>query len=265
MERHKLEIRTVNVTRYVTPLREGGSMPAIAEADDGFLYVLKFRGAGQGVKALIAELIGGEIARAVGLKVPEIVFANLDTAFGRTEPDEEIQDLLKASVGLNLALHYLAGAITFDPAVTTVDPELASKIVWLDCLLTNVDRTPRNTNMLMWRKELWLIDHGASLYFHHTWHNWKDHAVRPFVQVKDHVLLPQASQLEQADAAFRAILDEERIRSIVSVVPDDWFTDASQAVSPEEGRETYIQFLLTRIASSGIFANEAQHARKVLI
>src|SRR5689334_10548487 len=151
-----LDIRTVNVTRYVTPLREGGSMPAISEADDGFLYVLKFRGAGQGIKALIAELIGGEVARKLGLKVPEIVFANLDEAFGRTEPDEEIQDLLKFSTGLNLALHYLSGAITFDPTVTNLDEELASQIVWLDCFLTNMDRTARNTNMLLWLKELWL-------------------------------------------------------------------------------------------------------------
>src|SRR6476620_9131409 len=181
-QRHP-EIRTVNVTRYVTPLREGGSLPAIAEADDGFMYVLKFRGAGQGIKALIAELIGGEIARTLGLKVPEIVFANLDEAFGRTEPDEEIQDLLKASVGLNLALHYLKGAITFDATVTRLDAETASKIVWLDCLLTNVDRTPRNTNMLVWHKELWLIDHGAALYFHHSWQNWEEHAKRQFVQV----------------------------------------------------------------------------------
>ena len=165
----KPQLRTVNVTRYVTPLREGGSLPAIAEADDGFLYVLKFRGAGQGAKALVAELIGGEIARACGLKVPELVFANLDEAFGRTEPDEEIQDLLKASVGLNLALHYLSGAITFDPAISPIDATLASQIVWLDCLLTNVDRTPRNTNMLIWHRELWLIDHGAALYFHHSW------------------------------------------------------------------------------------------------
>src|SRR5438045_3320332 len=162
------QLREVKVTRYVTPLREGGSLPAIAEADDEFLYVLKFRGAGQGVKSLIAELIGGEVARAVGLKVPELVFAWLEPSFGRTEPDEEIQDLLKASVGLNLALHYLSGAITFDPAVTKADPKLASQIVWMDCLLTNVDRTPRNTNMLTWNKELWLIDHGASLYFHHS-------------------------------------------------------------------------------------------------
>src|ERR1700755_717811 len=154
------QLRTVNVTRYVTPLREGGSLPAIAEADDEFLYVLKFRGAGQGVKALIAELIGGELARVLGLKVPELVFANLDEAFGRTEGDEEIQDLLKASVGLNLALHYLSGAINYDPVVSPVNAEIASKIVWLDAFITNMDRTFRNTNMLMWNKELWLIDHG---------------------------------------------------------------------------------------------------------
>src|SRR5215210_6980099 len=165
------ELRTVNVTRYVTPLREGGSLPAIAEADDGFMYVLKFRGAGQGIKALIADLLGAELARALGLKVPEIVFATLDEAFGRTEPDEEIQDLLKASTGLNLGLHYLSRAITFDPVVTTIDAKLASQIVWLDCLVTNVDRTARNTNMLIWNKQLWLIDHGAALYFHHAWKN----------------------------------------------------------------------------------------------
>src|SRR5690606_28454358 len=178
-------LRTVQVTRYVTPLREGGSLPAIAEADDGFLYALKFRGAGQGSKALIAELIGGEIARALGLRVPEIVFAMLDEAFGRTEPDEEIQDLLRASTGLNLALHYLSGALTFDPTAVAIDASLASSIVWLDCLLTNVDRTVKNTNMLLWHKELWLIDHGASLYFHHAWHGWEEQAVKPFVQVKD--------------------------------------------------------------------------------
>src|SRR6201996_1466082 len=218
------ELRTVNVTRYVTPLREGGSLPAIAEADDGFLYVLKFRGAGQGAKALIAELIGGEIARALGLKVPEIVFANLDEAFGRTEPDEEIQDLLKASVGLNLALHYLSGAITFDAGVVKLDAKLASQIVWLDCLLMNVDRTPRNTNMLIWHKELWLIDHGAALYFHHSWHAWEEQAKKPFVQVKDHVLLPLATELDLVDTEFRSILTESRIRGIVDLIPNEWLT-----------------------------------------
>ncbi|MVT10525.1 HipA family kinase [Chitinophaga tropicalis] len=259
------ELRTVNVTRYVTPLREGGSLPAIAEADDGFLYVLKFRGAGQGIKALIAELIGGEIARAAGLRMPEIVFANLDTAFGRTEPDEEIQDLLKASVGLNLGVHYLSGAITYDPTVKVIDPLLASKIVWLDCLLTNVDRTARNTNMLMWHRELWLIDHGASLYFHHSWQNWEEQAKRPFIQVKDHVLLPQASELESVDAEFRTLFTPERIRAIVSVVPDDWLTIIAQHGTPEEIRQVYTQFLVSRIAVSRIFVKEAQDARKSLI
>jgi len=255
------ELRTVNVTRYVTPLREGGSLPAITEADDGFLYVLKFRGAGQGVKALIAELIGGEIARALGFKVPEIVFANLDTAFGRSEPDEEIQDLLKASVGLNLALHYLSGAITFDPAVTKVDPKLASQIVWMDCLLTNVDRTPRNTNMLTWNKELWLIDHGASLYFHHSWDNWKEQAVRPFMQVKDHVLLSRASKLDIVDEEFKAILTPEVIQTIVSLIPDEWIK-GEWLEEPDEVRSVYAQFLETRIAASSIFVKEAQHARE---
>ena len=258
-----IELRTVNVTRYVTPLREGGSLPAIAEADDGFLYVLKFRGAGQGVKALIAEIIGGEIARSLGFKVPEIVFANLDEAFGRTEPDEEIQDLLKASVGLNLALHYLSGAITFDPTVTKPGPLLSSQIVWLDCLLMNVDRTARNTNILIWHKELWLIDHGAALYFHHSWHNWEEQAKKPFLLVKDHVLLSQATELNEVDAAFKAILTEERIRAIVGIVPDEWLT--GEFDTTEEHREAYIQFLLIRIANSNIFVKEAQHARENFI
>jgi hypothetical protein len=258
------ELRRVNVTRYVTPLREGGSLPAIAEADDGFLYVLKFRGAGQGVKALTAELIGGEVARALGLKLPEIVFADLNEAFGRTEPDEEIQDLLKFSTGLNLALHYLSGAVTFDPAVTKIDSLLASKIVWLDSFLTNVDRTARNTNMLMWNKELWLIDHGASLYFHHAWSNWKEQALKPFTQIKDHVLLKYATELERVNDDFKRILTEEKIKDIVSLIPDDWilsgFTD-----SPKEVRDVYINFLMTRLENANIFVNEAQHARQTLI
>ena len=254
------ELRTVNVTRYVTPLREGGSMPAIAEADDDFLYVVKFSGAGQGVKALIAEIIGGEIARALGFRVPEIVFACLDEAFGRTEPDEEIQDLLKASVGLNLALHYLSGAITFDPMVTAVDSKLASQIVWLDCLLTNMDRTPRNTNMLMWHKELWLIDHGASLYFHHSWQNWEEQASRPFALIKDHVLLPLATELDLVDAEFRALLTPDLIRSVVALIPDQWLTE-STFDSPAAQRTAYARFLEIRIANSEIFVKEAQNAR----
>lgn len=259
------EIRTVHVTRYVTPLREGGSMPAIAEADDDFLYVIKFRGAGQGKKALIAELLGGEIARALQLKVPEIVFALLDDAFGRTEPDEEIQDLLKASVGLNLGLHYLQGSITYDPAVSAIDPKLASSIVWLDCLLNNVDRTSRNTNMLWWHKELWLIDHGASLYFHHSWHDWQAQATKPFVLVKDHVLLPQADSLDAVDTEFRAILTKELIESIVSLIPDEWLKDETAFQSISEHRQAYAWFLETRIAHSAIFIKEAQYARQSII
>lgn len=261
---NKQELRTVNIIRYVTPLREGGSLPAIVEADDGFLYVLKFRGAGQGVKALIAELIGGEIARTLGLRVPEIVFANVDPAFGRTEPDEEIQDLLKFSAGLNLALHYLSGAINFDPVVNKVDPMLASQIVWLDGLLMNVDRTVRNTNLLMWRKELWIIDHGASLYFHHTWSNWEEQSLKPFVQIKDHVLLQWASELHEVDESFRFVLKREKVASIVSLAPDEWLVNES-APNANENRKVYEQFLLNRISQSHIFVKEAQHARQALI
>jgi hypothetical protein len=257
-------IRAVNVTRYVTPLREGGSLPAIVEADDQFLYVMKFRGAGQGRKALIAELIGGEIARALGLRVPEIVYANLDSAFGRIEGDEEIQDLLKASTGLNLALHYLSGAITFDPLVTKVDARLASQIVWLDCLLLNVDRTSRNTNMLWWHKELWLIDHGAALYFHHSWHQW-DKPDRAFPNVKDHVLLPIAAELESVNTVFREILTPERIRAIASLIPDEWLTDESFFQSTDEHRQAYIRFLELRVANADFFVNEARYARESLI
>lgn len=257
-------LRTVNVIRYVTPLREGGSLPAIAEADDDFLYVLKFRGAGQGSKALIAELIGGEIARTLGFKIPELVFANLDEAFGRTEPDEEIQDLLKASVGLNLALHYLSGAITFDATVTLTDSKLSSQIVWLDCLLMNVDRTPRNTNMLTWHKELWLIDHGASLYFHHSWNNWQEQAKRPFAQIRDHVLLQRATALDTVDAEFKVILTPEKITEIVNLVPDEWLID-SPFETKAEHRAAYIEFLTTRIAHSSVFVNEAQHARETTV
>ncbi|NRS88321.1 hypothetical protein HNQ02_001235 [Flavobacterium sp. 7E] len=260
-----INLRTVNVTRYITPLREGGSLPALAEADDDFKYVLKFKGAGHGVKALIAELIGGEIARALKLRIPELVYANLDEAFGRTEADEEIQDLLQGSQGLNLALHFLSGAINYDPVVTTVDPVLASQIVWLDAYITNVDRTFRNTNMLIWHKELWLIDHGASLYFHHSWTNWEKHAQSPFALIKDHVLLPQASELIAIDAAFKAILTPEVLTEIVDLIPIDWLQWEDVEATPEELRNVYLQFLLTRLNHSEIFIKEAQNAREKLI
>ncbi|HSD08056.1 HipA family kinase [Flavobacterium sp.] len=263
--RKPLELRTVNVTRYISPLREGGSLPALAEADDDFKYVLKFRGAGHGVKALIAEFIGGEIARVLKLKMPELVFANLDEAFGRTEGDEEIQDLLQGSQGLNLALHFLSGAITFDPVVTKLSPELSSQIVWLDAFITNVDRTFRNTNMLIWHKELWLIDHGASLYFHHSWNSWETHAKSPFALIKDHVLLPQASLLKETDIAFKAILTEDILQEIVNYIPEDWLQWEGSEQTPDEIRGVYFQFLWTRLNHSEIFINEAQNAREKLI
>lgn len=258
-------LRKVIVTRYIAPLREGGSLPALAEADDDFKYVLKFRGSGHGSKALIAELIGGEIARSLGLRVPELVFAELDEAFGQTEGDEEIQDLLKASKGLNLALHFLSGAITFDPVVSNVPPSLASMIVWLDAFITNVDRTYKNTNMLMWNKELWLIDHGASLYFHHSWGDWEKQALTSFSMVKDHVLLAQASELEDADAKCRAMLTEDKIRDIVKLVPDAWLKWEGVSESPDALREVYTRFLTKRLDLSGNFVNEAIHAREAFI
>lgn len=257
-----MTIRTVTVTRYITPLREGGSMPAIAEADDGFMYVLKFRGAGQGVKALIAELIGGEIARHLKLRVPEIVFASLDEAFGRTEPDEEIQDLLKASTGLNLALNYLSGSVTFDPARVTIDENLASQIVWLDSLLMNVDRTARNTNLLLWHKNLWLIDHGAALYFHHAWDDWQQKATRPFALIKDHVLLKQATKMEETDSVFRNLLTADLIRSIVALIPEEWLVTGSPFATAVEHRQTYCTFLQERIAHSEMFITQVQDAKK---
>ncbi|MBK8365387.1 MAG: aminotransferase class I and II [Bacteroidetes bacterium] len=247
------------------PLREGGSLPALAEADDDFKYVLKFKGAGHGVKALIAELLGGEIARVLKLRVPELVFANIDEAFGQTEGDEEIQDLLKASKGLNLALHFLSGALTFDPVVTTVDTKLASQIVWLDAYITNVDRTFRNTNMLMWHKDLWLIDHGASFYFHHTWTNWEKHARSNFELIKDHVLLSQAGELDMVDKEFKMILSDEILREITDLIPDEWLQWQDTNESPAEIRNTYFKFLTIRRDNSELFIKAAKDAREILI
>ena len=252
-------LRTVQVTRYVTPLREGGSMPALAEANDGFLYVLKFRGAGQGPKALIAELIGGEIARCLQHKVPELVFAELDEAFGRTEPDEEIQDLLKASTGLNLALHFLSGSFGFDPVVNKVEPLTASKIVWLDAFLMNMDRTVRNTNMLIWNHELWLIDHGASLYFHHAGIPWDDKFDHPFELVKKHVLYYYATKMNEADAWAKKLLSNEKIDEIVSLIPSEWIEADLIYESVEIQRQAYANFLKKRLLSSQSFIQSIPH------
>lgn len=250
------EIRKVNVTRYITPLREGGSLPAIIEADDGFMYALKFRGAGQGTKALIADLIGAEIARKLGLLVPELVFAELDEGFGRTEPDEEIQDLLKFSTGLNLGLHYLSGSITFDAVVNKVDSSMAAKVLWLDSFIMNIDRTARNTNMLIWKKELWLIDHGASLYFHHNPETWEEQSLRPFIQIKDHVLLSQAGNLESVFEEAKKLITEDFLKEVIALIPDCWIKDG-EFVS----KEVYFNFLSNRLKNSQVFESHIINAK----
>ena len=247
-----MEIRTVNVTRYVTPLREGGSLPAIVEADDDGLYVLKFRGAGQGVKALIAELVAGEIGRALGLKVPEIVFVELDPVLAMTEPDSEIQDLIKASAGLNLALDYLPGSIMYDTAIQEPSPRLASEIVWFDAYTANVDRTSRNANMLLWHKEVWLIDHGAALYFHHNWDNFAGNSRNPFALIKQHMLLPFAKEIERVDEEFSARLTPDLIGEIVSLIPDGWVAE------PDMDRKAYLNFLTDRLQAPREFVKEAK-------
>jgi hypothetical protein len=256
-----MDIRTVNVVQYIQPLREGGSLPAIVKADDGFLYVLKFRGAGQGKKALIAEFIGGELARAMHLKVPELVFMNLDASFSKTEPDEEIQDLLKFSVGLNLGLHFLSSAITYDPLVSKLDPLTASKVVLLDCLISNIDRTAKNTNLLIWKKELWIIDNGASLYFHHNWPTWETHLKRGFPLVKDHVLLPKATHLLQASEEIKKNIHIAVITEIVANIPEDWLFSEEDIFSPGEIRTAYITFLSTKLSMLDLFVKEAEDAK----
>jgi hypothetical protein len=256
-----MSLRTITATRYVTPLHEGGSLPAIVEANDEGLYVLKFRGAGQGARALIAELIAGETARALGLPVPEIVLIELDADLARTEPDPEIQDLIKKSAGLNLALDYLPGSVMFDPVAVKPAADLASDIVWFDAYMTNVDRTARNTNMLMWHRRLTLIDHGAALYFHHSWHNYLERSVDAFHQVKDHVLLPFAANLREADARLSAQLNPDLISRIVAMVPDQWLNGDSPFHSHEEWRAGYVNYLTRRLSQPHLFLEEAIRVR----
>ncbi len=261
-------LRTVTATRYVTPLREGGSLPAVIEADDEGLYVLKFRGAGQGPRALIAELVAGELARAAGLPVPEIVFVELDPELARTEPDPEIQDLIRASAdlvrgsgGLNLALDYLPGAVTFDPLALQPDAELASRIVWFDAFVSNLDRTPRNTNMLVWHRRLWLIDHGAALYFQHDWRDYLARSTNPFALIREHVLLPFASRLDSADTWMTQQITPERIAAIVQLIPDTWLDDEPSFAGKAAHRDAYLRYLTRRLAAPRAFFEEAVRAR----
>jgi len=257
-------LRTVCAHRYVTPLREGGSLPAIIEADDEGLYVLKFRGAGQGPKALIAELVCGELARVAGLAVPEIVLVELEAELARTEPDPEIQDLIRASAGLNLALDYLPGSVTFDPLVDRPAADIASAIVWHDAFVTNVDRTPRNSNLLMWHRRLWLIDHGAALYFHHSWDGHLDRAASPFALVRDHVLLPFAAALPEADARVREAITPQVIADIVALIPDAWLDEPEVFADRAAHRQAYADYLTRRLATSHVFVEEAIRARSQL-
>lgn len=259
-------VRTVNTTRYVTPLREGGSLPAIVEADDLGLYVVKFRGAGQGVLALVAELIAGEMGRSIGLRVPEIVFATVDEELGRNEGDPEICELLRASVGLNLALDYLPGSVMFDPAAgDKADPELASAAVWFDAFITNPDRTPRNPNLLCWHNTIYFIDHGAALYFQHNWENTQDKARSRFPLVRDHILLPWATEIEKADKALRPRLSRALFESILNEVPDPWLLPETGAETPAAKREGYVNYLMARLAAADLFVEEALNARDRLV
>lgn len=260
-------IRTVVATRYVEPLREGGSVPAIIEADDEGMYVVKFRGAGQGPKALVAELIGGEIGRALGMNVPELVLVELDEAFGRAERDPEIQIPLKASVGLNLALDYLPGSFMFDQVAARreIDPLLASQIVWFDAYITNPDRTARNPNILSWHGKLWLIDHGAALYFHYTWDAASLSGEKPFPPIREHVLLPWASRLEEIDEAMRARLTDTKLAEIVADVPADWLADDPAMGDAEAQRAAYLAYLTARRDASRLFVEEALNARAQLV
>lgn len=256
------QMRTANVIRYVTPLREGGSLPAIVDADDGFPYVIKFRGAGQGKKALIAEMIGGELARCLGLKMPELVFLHLDDTFSKTEPDEEIQDLLRFSIGLNIGLHFLSGAMTYDSLVSEIDPLTASQVVLLDSLITNIDRTPRNPNLLMWNRELWLIDHGASLYFHHAWERWEGSQYKPFPAIKDHILLHRATRLEDAAKHIAEKITPVVMDSILAQLPDEWLSEETDTLTPDQKRTAYKDFLSTRIQNIQLLTQEADDARE---
>jgi HipA-like kinase len=254
--------RLVTATRYVAPLREGGSLPAIVEADDDGLYVVKFRGAGHGAKALVAELIAGEIGRALGLQVPDIVLVDLDPALAAGEPDAEIRELLQRSAGINVGLDFLPGALGFDPAAGFApDADLSANVVWFDALVTNVDRTARNTNLLVWHRRLWLIDHGSALYVHHTWREPQVHARRPFPQSREHVLLPGASSIRDADGRLAPRLTRQLLESIVADVPDEWLMP--QPGLPDAGahRRAYVEYVWQRLAEPRAFVEEAERAR----
>ena len=259
-------MRTVRATRYVTPLREGGSLPAIVEADDCGLYVAKFRAAGHGPLALVAELVAGELARALGLRVPDIVGIDVDSALGRNEPDAEIRDLLRASTGLNLGLDYLPGSITFDPvAGPAPGAGQASAIVWFDAFVSNVDRTARNPNLLQWHGRLWLIDHGSALYFHHAWDEAAAKGDSAFPAIREHVLLPWASRIAEESKRLRAALTPEVVHAVLAQVPDAWLAGGTPFADAEAHRRAYAEYFGRRLAAAGTFTGEAQRAHDALV
>ncbi|HVU50967.1 MAG TPA: HipA family kinase [Polyangia bacterium] len=258
-------MRTVTAVRYVTPLREGGSMPALVEGDDGALWVVKLRGAGQGTRALIAEIVVGELARALGLPVPELALVELAAPLGRAEPDPEVRELLLGSVGSNAGLAHLPAAVGFDRAAREAIPgALASRVVALDAFATNVDRTPRNPNLLWSGGRLWLIDHGAALYFHHDWNGGVEGAKRPFVLVRDHVLLPWADDLAGAGRELAARLDDATLGRALDMVPDDWFVLSPELPTPLAHRDAYRAWLQARRGATGEIMEEAARARSRL-
>jgi hypothetical protein len=258
-------MRTVTATRYVTALREGGSLPGLVEADDDGMYVVKFHGAGQGPRALVAEWLGGELGRALGLLVPDLVGVELDPALGDAEPHQEIQDLVRASGGLNLGLDFLPGALMFNPAAATsvaaMDPDRAAAIVWLDGLITNPDRTAQNPNLLVWHGRTWLIDHGASLYVHHTWRDPDEHARRPFERIGEHVLLPFAGSVADADERLAASIDTGLIESLVADIPEAWLPVDPVAGDAEAQRQLYVRYLARRLEAPRPFVEVAERAR----
>jgi hypothetical protein len=258
-------MRTVIATRYVTPLREGGSLPGLVEADDDGLYVVKFRGAGQGPRALVAEWLAGELARTIGLPVPDLVGVQVDPALGDAEPDEEIHDLVNASGGLNFGMDFLPGALTFNPAAATahetIEPDFAADLVWFDAFVTNPDRSPQNPNLLVWHGRPWLIDHGAALYVHHTWRDPDEHARRPFERIRDHVLLPYAGSIEAADRRHAARIDEAGLTELVAAIPDAWLPDDRTIGGAAAQRRAYVRYLTRRLEAPRVFVEEAERAR----
>jgi hypothetical protein len=245
------------------PLREGGSLPAVVDCDGGATYVVKFRGAGQGTRALVAEAITAGLALELGLRVPRPAIVQLDEGFGKAEPDPEIQDILRGSIGDNFGLAYLAGAAGYDPAADAdLARPIASDIVWFDALVSNVDRSARNTNLLVWRDRLWMIDHGATLYFHHQWRGWEHKVDAPFPQIKDHVLLPLAIDLEAADARLRPRLDDQRLRKVVANVPEAWLGDEPSFATVGAHREAYSSYLSARLNGPRTWLQEAIDAQR---